>query len=231
MDAGTNSTADTLIQARLAPDRPNAWTANQLRTKLFGGNFDIAVLTGHFSAGSLLAAGLCQRAFRGRDRRNLSRPHRCIVLALAATAATAFQLTICCAGISPYPDWAKAFLRKGAAGYISATGYAYGDTEFVEYGERLFLRMAQQLRTGSGPISIGQAVVKAKQQFLAETAQLTGIDQKTLVEMTLRSADDEGGYARGASPPPAENSIVGSVTPVTRTRRELRSAHSSPLSC
>ena len=61
-------------------------------------------------------------------------------------------------GVSPNPDWAKAFLRKGAAGYISATGYAYGDTELTEYGERLFLRLAQQLRTGSGPISIGQAL-------------------------------------------------------------------------
>ena len=90
-----------------------------------------------------------------------------------------------CSEDSPDPDWAKTFLRKGAAGYVSATGYAYGDTELTEYGERLFLLMAQQLRTGNGPVSIGQAVVKAKQQYLAETAQLTGIDQKTLVEMTL----------------------------------------------
>ncbi len=118
-------------------------------------------------------------------------------------------------GVSPDPDWAKAFLRKGAAGYISATGYAYGDTEFVEYGERLFLRMAQQLRTGSGPISVGQAVVKAKQQFLAETAQLTGIDQKTLVEMTLYGLPMMKVDMPGARlNPPTETSIVGSTDPV-----------------
>ena len=57
MDAGTDSTADTLIQAPgLPPTDPSAWTANQLRTKLLAANFDIAVLTGHFSAGNLLAA-------------------------------------------------------------------------------------------------------------------------------------------------------------------------------
>ena len=57
MDAGTNSSADTLIQPPgEPPNGPNTWTANQLRAKLFGGNFDIAVLSGHFSAGNLLAA-------------------------------------------------------------------------------------------------------------------------------------------------------------------------------
>jgi hypothetical protein len=88
-------------------------------------------------------------------------------------------------GASPDPDWAKAFLRKGAAGYVAATGYAYGDTELTEYGERLFVGLVQQLRTGSGPLSLGQALVAAKQRYLAETAQLTGIDEKTVVEMTL----------------------------------------------
>ena len=139
----------------------------------------------------------------------------CLVLALGCHGGYSIPNSDLLAGISPEPDWAKAFLRKGAAGYISATGYAYGDTEFVEYGERLFLRMAQQLRTGSGPISIGQAVVKAKQQFLAETAQLTGIDQKTLVEMTLYGLPMMKVDMPGARiTPPAENSIVGSTTPV-----------------
>ena len=57
MDAGTNSNSDTLIQPPGEPPTgPNAWAAQQLRTKLLGGNFDIALLSGHFSPASLLAA-------------------------------------------------------------------------------------------------------------------------------------------------------------------------------
>jgi len=216
MDAGTNSSADTLIQAPgLSPTDPSAWTANQLRTKLFAANFDIAVLTGHFSAGSLLAADYASELSAAEIAASSADLTDVLILALGCHGGYSIPNDDLLSGISPEPDWAKAFLRKGAAGYISSTGYAYGDTEFVEYGERLFLRMAQQLRTGNGPISIGQAVVKAKQQFLAETAQLTGIDQKTLVEMTLYGLPMMKVDMPGARiTPPAENSIVGSTTPV-----------------
>ena len=188
LDAGTNSTADALIQPPGEPPTgPNAWTAGQLRTKLQGSNFDIAVLTGHFSAGGLLAADYATQL----SAAELTSPQfsydltDTLVLALGCHGGYSIPNNDLLTGISPQPDWAKAFLRKGAAGYISATGYAYGDTELKEYGERLFILVAQQLRTGSGPVSVGQALVKAKQQYLAETTQLSGIDQKTLVEMAL----------------------------------------------
>ncbi|HET6594678.1 MAG TPA: PxKF domain-containing protein [Anaerolineales bacterium] len=217
LDAGTNSTADTLIQPPGEPPTgPNAWTADQLRTKLLGGNFDIAMLSGHFSAGNLLAADYATQLSAAEIAQSSADLTDVLILALGCHSGYTIPNGDLLTGVSPDPDWAKAFLRKGAAGYISATGYAYGDTEFVEYGERLFLRMAQQLRTGSGPISVGQAVVKAKQQFLAETAQLTGIDQKTLVEMTLYGLPMMKVDMPGARlNPPTETSIVGSTDPAT----------------
>ena len=226
MDAGTNSVANTLIQPPgEAPSGPNTWTANELRTKLFAANFDIAVLTGHFSAGSLLAADYASELSAAEIAGASADLTDVLVLALGCHGGYSIPNSDLLSGISPEPDWAKAFLRKGAAGYISSTGYAYGDTEFVEYGERLFLRLAQQLRTGSGPISIGQAVVKAKQQFLAETAQLTGIDQKTLVEMTLYGLPMMKVDMPGARiTPPAENSIVSSTSPVPGTNFGLSSS-------
>ena len=216
LDAGTNSTADTLIQPPGEPPTgPNAWTADQLRTKLLGGNLDITVLTGHFSAGSLLAADYATEFSATEIAESTTNLSNMLVLALGCHGGYTIPNSDLLTGISPDPDWAKAFLRKGAAGYISATGYAYGDTELTEYGERLFLLMTQQLRTGSGPISVGQAVVKAKQQYLVETAQLTGIDQKTVVEMALfglpmMKVDMPGARLN----PPTENSIVGSTSPV-----------------
>ena len=48
---------DTLIQAPgLDPADPSAWSADDLRAKLFAGGHDVVMLTGHFSAGNLLAA-------------------------------------------------------------------------------------------------------------------------------------------------------------------------------
>ncbi len=217
LDAGTNSTADTLIQAPgLPPSDPSAWTANQLRTKLLGGNFDIAMLSGHFSAGNLLAADYATQLSASEIAQSSIDLTNALILALGCHGGYSVPKEDLLVGVSPDPDWAKTFLRKGAAGYIAATGYAYGDTELTEYGERLFLLMAQQLRTGSGPISLGQAVVKAKQQYLAETAQLTGIDQKTIVEMTLYGLPMLKINLPGARiNPPAESSIVSATDPVT----------------
>jgi CSLREA domain-containing protein len=217
LEAGTNSTADTLIQAPgLPPTDPSAWTADQLRTKLLGGNFDIAMLSGHFSAGNLLAADYATQLSAEEITASATDFSDVLILTLGCHGGYSIPGDDLLAGISPEPDWAKAFLRKDAAGYIAATGYAYGDTELTEYGERLFLLMAQQLRTGSGPVSVGQAVVKAKQQYLAETAQLTGIDQKTLIEMALYGLPMMKVDMPGARlTPPTENSIVGSTDPVT----------------
>src|SRR5215208_2271511 len=216
MDAGTNSTADTLIQAPgLPPTDPSAWTANQLRAKLLAGNFDIAMLSGHFSAGNLLAADYTSQLSAAEIALSATDLSNVLFLALGCHSGYSLPNSDLLGGISPDPDWARVFLRKGAAGYVSATGYAYGDTELTEYGERLFVLMAQQLRTGSGPVSVGQAVVKAKQQYLAQLAQLTGIDQKTLVEMTLYGLPMMKVDMPGARiTPPAENPIVGSTTPV-----------------
>ena len=225
LDGGTNSSADTLIQAPgLPPTDPTAWTADQLLTKLNGSNYDIAVLTGHFSAGSLLAADYLSE-LTAADVAASADLTDVLVMALGCHGGYSIPTSDLLDNISPEPDWAKVFLHEGAAGYISATGYAYGDTELKEYGERLFLLVAEQLRTGSGPVSVGQALAKAKQQYLAETAQLTGIDQKTIVEMTLYGLPMMKVDMPG-NPLPAENddSIVSGTTPVPSTNFGLTSS-------
>ena len=216
IDGGIDSASDTLIQApSLLPTDPSAWSADELRTLLVNGNYDIAVLTGHFSAGSLLAADYASELSAADLALSSADLTDMIAMALGCHGGYSIPASDLLTNISPEPDWAKVFLREGAAGYISATGYAYGDTELKEYGERLFLLVAEQLRTGSGPVSVGQALAKAKQQYLAETAQLTGIDQKTIVEMTLYGLPMMKVDMPG-DPLPAENddSIVSGTAPV-----------------
>lgn len=216
-DAGTNSTSELLIQdPGFPPSDPSAWSADDIRAKLFTGNHDLVVLSGHFSAGSLLAADYATTMTAAEITDSPVDFTNVIVLTLGChggyTIPTIDQLP----GASPDPDWPKAFLRKQAAGYVAATGYAYGDTELTEYGERLFVNLTQQLRTGSGPVALGQALVAAKQQYLAETAQLSGIDEKTIIEMTLYGLPMMMVNMPGAriNPTPDE-SIITAAPPVT----------------
>jgi hypothetical protein len=229
-DAGTSSTSDALIeQPGLPPSDPSAWTANQLRPLLLSGRHDIAVLSGHFSAGSLLAADYTTKIAADEVAASTANMTNMLILALGCHGGYSIPNSDLLNGASPDPDWAKAFLRKGAAGFVAATGYAYGDTDLTEYGERLFVGLAQQLRTGSGPISLGQALVAAKQQYLAQTAQLTGIDEKTIVEMTLYGLPmmkvDMPGTRINPTP---ETPIVNTTSPVPTSTGATPGLSSTP---
>jgi hypothetical protein len=187
IEAGTAASADTLIQPPgQPPTGPDTWSADDLRGQLLGGaDHDVVMMSGHFSSGNLLAADYRTNLSASEVAQSDADLTDAIVLALGCHSGFSLPSSDLLGGASPDPDWAKAFLRKGAAGFVAATGYAYGDTELTEYGERLFVGLSQQLRTGSGPIPLGQALVDAKRAYLANTAQVTGIDQKTIVEMTL----------------------------------------------
>ena len=87
-------------------------------------------------------------------------------------------------GVTFEPDWAQAFAQRGAT-LVAGTGYQYGDTQFLEYSERLYLEFTRKLRTGSGPVPVGKALVAAKQRYLATTPYLRGIHEKAVLEATL----------------------------------------------
>ena len=215
-DAGTSAPSDTLIQGPgLPPSDPSAWSADDMRAKLFAGGHDLVVLSGHFSAGDLLAADY-RTSISASEVAASPVFANVVIFTLGCHGGYTIPSNDLLASASPDPDWAKAFLRQGAAGYIAATGYAYGDTELTEYGERLFVQLTKELRTGSEPVALGQALVAAKQRYLAQTAQLTGIDEKTLVEMTLYGLPMMKVNMPGERINPApETSIVTVAAPVT----------------
>lgn len=168
----------------VSPADPAAWTADDLRARLLTERHDLVYLAAHFSAGSLLAADYSTRLLA----REIAASPVDLVNALVFSAGCHAGYNIVnphgIPGISAEPDWAQAFARKQAT-LIAGTGYQYGDTDFIEYSERLYLEFSRQLRTGSGPVSIGKALVAAKQQYLADTPQLRGIHEKALLEATL----------------------------------------------
>ena len=86
-------------------------------------------------------------------------------------------------------DWAQRMAQQQAV-LIGGTGYQYGDTDFLEYSERLYLDIARRLREGTrpattAPVAVGRALTLAKQDYLASLVSLDGIDQKAVLQATL----------------------------------------------
>jgi hypothetical protein len=155
-----------------------------LRTALLGTRHDINFLAGHFSASSTLAADYRTRLLTSEVIDSSTDLTNALIFSPGCHAGYNIVTTHGVPGVTTEPDWAQTFARKGAT-LIGGTGYQYGDTDFIEYSERLYLEFSKQLRTGSGPIAIGKALVAAKQAYLANTPQLRGIHEKSLLEATL----------------------------------------------
>jgi hypothetical protein len=180
---GVGGTVDSLISP-IDQAPALGWTADQLRTAFLGTRHDLSFLGGHFSTARALAADFTTRM---RAQEMLDSPvDLSYSLVLSAGCHSGYSTVDADAVplVTDQPDWAQAFSRKNAL-WISGTGFQYGDTDFVEYTERLLVDVAQALRTGTGPVSVGQALVQAKRRYLADTAIMRGIHEKTMLELVL----------------------------------------------
>src|SRR6185437_10323298 len=70
-------------------------------------------------------------------------------------------------GLTLTLDWAQEMAQQKAV-LIAGTGYQYADTNFLAFSARLYTLVAAELRAGAAgtPVAIGQALVKAKQDYL-----------------------------------------------------------------
>ena len=177
--------ADRLIQPeRTGSNELSAWTGNELRSKLFSRRNDLIFFTGHFYAGGLIAADNTSGVLASEV---LNEPGVSFTNSIVFALGCHSGFSLPPSGItssSPVPDWSEAFARRGAT-YVAATGYAYGDTELAEYGERLMINLSKALRTGTGPVAVGSALVDAKIAYLAGKPSLSGLDEKTLLQFTV----------------------------------------------
>jgi CSLREA domain-containing protein len=198
---GTGVTPDTLVTPHdVAPinnpdpfvesgevDSGGPWTGADLLDRLANNDSDLVFFAGHFSASSLLAADfetgittwdILRLDDQGKDFKNM----------IIYSAGCHSGYNIVDRHSTPFtlnPDWASAIASVGGT-MIGGTGYQYGDTQFLEYSERLYLYFTEALRTGNADsVSIGQAMVAAKQRYLAETPSMRGIHQKALIEATI----------------------------------------------
>ena len=183
MGSDPGVTHDTLVDpANTLP--ANGWTADQLRAAVLGSRHDIVFLAGHFSAGEALAADYTTLMTTAELAASTTSFVNSIVFSQGCHSGYNLVDGDAVPDVTEPLDWAQAFNAKGAS-LLAGTGYQYGDTDLVAYSEAIYAGFAHQLRMGSGPVTLGNALLAAKRTYLAATATPTGTDVKALLEATL----------------------------------------------
>ncbi|HVM70346.1 MAG TPA: MBG domain-containing protein [Anaerolineales bacterium] len=211
---GSANVSTLIMDNKLSPESSSAWTATDLQNSLLGSRHDIVFLAGHFSASSALAADYKTRLL-STDVLNSSTDFT-NTLVYSAGCHSGYNIVNAddVPGVTQEPDWAQVFAQKGAT-FIGGTGYQYGDTDFIAYSEQLYLDFTLQLRYGSGPVAVGQALVKAKQAYLAAIPEMRGIHEKALLEASLFGLPMMQYDLPGRTTAPVDTSVVTSTTGFT----------------
>jgi hypothetical protein len=210
--SGSLTTASLISPKTDAP--AESWTADQLRQSFLGSRHDINFLAGHFSANSALAADYQTRMTSVEVLNSSTNLVNSLVYSAGCHSGYNIVNADDVPGVTQEPDWAQVFAAKGAT-FIGGTGYQYGDTDFIEYSERLYLEFTQQLRYGSGPVAVGEALVQAKQAYLAATPVMRGIHEKTVLEATLFGLPMLQFNLPGRIPAPVDNPVVAGISAFT----------------
>ena len=180
--AGTSGARnDTLVTAGdISPEDPRSWTADDLRTELLDEGEDIIFLAGHFSANSALAADYSTSALTTELAASDTDLTNSIIFSGGCHSGYNIVDSDAVPLLTEPLDWAQAFAQKGAT-LVAGTGYQYGDTDFIEYSERLYALFARELRRGTGSVSVGAALTRAKQEYLATTPEIRGLHRKSII--------------------------------------------------
>ena len=190
--------ADSLISPQGTPLN-QSWNADDLRAKLLGSSHGLIFLAGHFSADNALAADYSTTMDSSELAASSVNLENSIVFSAGCHAGYNIVDGDAIPSVTQPTDWVQAFAQKQAT-VIAGTGYQYGDTDFTAYSAKLYAGFAQDLVAG-GTVAVGDALVAAKQQYLAGTPQPSGIDLKA------RARDDAvRAAACSASPRPSRAS-------------------------
>ncbi|NYD40785.1 hypothetical protein [Nocardioides panaciterrulae] len=220
LPGGTN---DQLIAESGAP-RSTSWTGTDLEHALLDQHHDLVYLAGHFSANDTLAAD-----FETTFDASLLDPTADGGVRAEKLADTVVLSAGCHSGYNIVDgaavpdrtntyDWTERMAQQHTV-LVGGTGYQYGDSDFLEYSERVYLDLARRLHEGpaagtAAPVAVGSALALAKQDYLASLGTVTGIDQKAMLEATLYGLPMTGFDAPGRSPLGTDASHV-SPDPVT----------------
>jgi hypothetical protein len=245
---GANGHADTLITNQGVPttattvgtpSRDKSWTATDLSNALLGSHHDLVFLAGHFSAFNALAADYQTSLATTYLETHPDLLTNSLVISAGCHAGYNLLEADAVPGLTQgLPDWPQAMAKQRAT-LIAGTGYQYADTDFLAYSAKLYSLLASQLRQGIGAVPLGQALVNAKQDYLAGVGSLSGIDQKALIESTLYGLPMMGvdlpagripnpGNGAGVATTPVATGTPGSVLGLTTASFDLTPTLTTP---
>ncbi len=189
------------------------WSATDLKAALQWKRYDLLFIAGHFSASETEAA---DKSIMPTADLLASPVNMTNTLVLSPGCHSGYNIvTEDAIPWTQAPDWASAFARKGVT-VVGGTGFQYGDDTLLEYSDRLYVDIVRQLRYGTGPVAIGDAILAAKQAYLASTPSMGPVHQKSLLVTTLYGLPSFSvNFPYGREPAPTLPNIVGPVTPVT----------------
>jgi hypothetical protein len=180
----------------------DSWTMADLKGKLFApaGRFDIIAVNWHASANIAVAADYDTNhptVLRSGDIVDLTVDARFRnVLVMSLGCHLGYNLVD--ADVLGQPlgrpvtdprDFTQVLANQGAM-VLANTGYGYGDTDFMGYGERLLGIVTQELEffdqgTSPQPVPVGLALTRAKRAYVNGSTTLTGVDKKTVEQLTF----------------------------------------------
>ena len=114
---------------------------SQLRTQLLGRRHDLIFLAGHFSANNALAADYSSTINATELAASNVNLANSIVFSAGCHAGYTIVNDDGVPSVTQTLDWVQAFASRRAT-LIAGTGYQYGDTDFLEYSERLYTGFA-----------------------------------------------------------------------------------------
>ncbi len=119
-------------------------------------------------------------------------------------------------------DFAQAVSSQGGV-FVGNTGFGYGDTDTVALSEQLMGDFAQRL---NGSMSVGEALLYAKNAYFSGLAEYTPYDEKVLQETTFYGLPF---YQLDVPNPPAVPAPVSPVvTPDQSTGLDSTTTHLAP---
>jgi hypothetical protein len=204
----TNQGVPTTTTTVGTPTRDRSWTAADLSNSLLGSHHDLVFLAGHFSANDALAADYQTSLSTTELDAHPNVLTNSLVISAGCHAGYNLLDADGVPGLTQGLDWPEAMAKQRAT-LVAGTGYQYADTDFLAYSAKLYALLASQLRQGTGAVSLGQALVNAKQDYLAGVGNLSGIDQKALIESTLYGLPMTGvNLPAGRTPAPTDGAGV-----------------------
>ncbi|BEP11707.1 hypothetical protein acdb102_00180 [Acidothermaceae bacterium B102] len=207
----------TTVTGASGPSRTTSWTATDLANSLFSSHHDLVFIAGHFSAQSTLAADYATQLATPDVAQHPGQFTNSLVFSAGCHSGYNLVDADGIPGLTLDLDWAQEMAQQKAI-LIAGTGYQYADTNFLAYSAKIYTMFAAELRAGSvgTPVAIGQALVKAKQDYLESLSTVGGIDQKAIIESTMYGLPMTGMDLPGARTGSPDTSPSFTPTPVTQ---------------